>query len=256
MDGWIKIHRKMIDWEWFTVPEMVQLYVYLIAMAAHCERECYGAVIERGQVLTGRGRIARDTNLSDRTIRTCLKRLKSTGEVTIKTTSRYSIITICNYDKFNSEEDPERPSERPAKRPANDQQVTSKRPANDHIQELKNLRIKELKNKEKKVLFDASLFTLPDGMNSPELQSAWFDWVEYRLEIKKPIKSEKSVNQIFKEWAGKPDALIASIRQSIKNEWQGLFEPKETKNEKTRDRNSVRVGESKLSALLGIERDC
>lgn len=41
--------------------------------------------------------------LSERQVRTCISRLKSTGEVSVKTTNKFTIITICNYDRYQSE---------------------------------------------------------------------------------------------------------------------------------------------------------
>ena len=119
MDGWIKIHYKFLSWEWFQDDGMVRLFINLILRANFQPKKWKGILLERGQLVTGRRQLSIETGLSERTIRTCLQRLEDTGEITIKTTNKFSIITICNYDTYQYEDN------------KNDQQTTNKRPTND-----------------------------------------------------------------------------------------------------------------------------
>lgn len=57
-------------------------------------------VLGRGELVTGRTSLSAQTGLSVQSIRTALERLKSTNEITIKSTSKYSIVTIVNYDTY------------------------------------------------------------------------------------------------------------------------------------------------------------
>ena len=100
MASWIKIFRELLQWEWFQKPEMVQLFIYLL-LKANCEdKQWQGMVIKRGQLVTSNSFIRNDLKLSEQTVRTCMKRLISTGEITYKSTNRFVVITICNYDKY------------------------------------------------------------------------------------------------------------------------------------------------------------
>jgi len=101
MEGWIKLHRKILNWEWFTTPHMLQLFVFLLLTANRKKGKWKGIEVDRGQVVTGLNSLKKSTGISIRSLRTCISRLKSTGEITVKTTSKYSIITICNYDTYN-----------------------------------------------------------------------------------------------------------------------------------------------------------
>jgi hypothetical protein len=126
--GWIKLHRKFISWEWFTTPDMVHLFVYLLLMANREDDKWQGIEIKRGQLITGRKKLSEQTGISERRIRTCLQRLQNTGELTSKSTSKYSILTICNYDVYQ-----------PKPKPSDQQTVqptTNERPASDHKQEV------------------------------------------------------------------------------------------------------------------------
>lgn len=126
MAGWIKIFNKFLQWEWFDIAEMVQLFLYLLLNANYKDVVWRGVVVKRGQLITSRDKIGKDLRLTERQVRTCLSRLKATGEISIKATNKYSIITICKYDEYQNEDCNSRPAERPAERPTTDQQPTDK----------------------------------------------------------------------------------------------------------------------------------
>jgi len=100
MEGWIKLHKKFLKWEWSDDPNMVCLFIHLLIRANYEPSKWRGETIERGQLLTGRKQLSKWTGISERSIRTCLERLKTTSELTIKPTNKFSIITICNYEKY------------------------------------------------------------------------------------------------------------------------------------------------------------
>lgn len=94
MQGWVKLHRKIIDWEWYTDSGTLHLYLHLLFKANFEPKKWQGITINRGQFITSIDKLAAELPLSVRQIRTRLDKLKSTNELTIKTTSKYSIITI------------------------------------------------------------------------------------------------------------------------------------------------------------------
>lgn len=103
MNGWIKIHRQMLDWEWYQNNNVKVLFIHLLLLANHSEGKWQGFIIKRGQVLTSNGHLAERLGLSIQQVRTALKKLEKTKEITIKSTNRNKIITIENYEKFQDE---------------------------------------------------------------------------------------------------------------------------------------------------------
>ena len=99
--GYIKIHRQLLQWEWFDHPEMVQLWIYLLLKANFQPSDWHGTLIPRGSLITTLATIQNDTGISPQKIRTCINRLKSTNEITCKSTNKYTIITICKYEDYN-----------------------------------------------------------------------------------------------------------------------------------------------------------
>ena len=104
MDGWIKIHYKFLEWEWFQEDGMVILFINLLLRANYQSKKWKGLDIERGQLVTGRKQLSVETGLSEKKVRTCLSRLEQTGEISIETTNKYSIITVSNYETYQINE--------------------------------------------------------------------------------------------------------------------------------------------------------
>lgn len=103
-NGYIKIHRTLLEWEWFDSAEMVKVFIYLLLSANFEDRKWQGTVIRRGQLLTTRETLANAVGLSVQKLRTCIAKLEQTGEITRKSTKRFSIITISNYDRYQAVE--------------------------------------------------------------------------------------------------------------------------------------------------------
>ena len=79
---------------------MVHIFLHLFINANHEDGNWEGMTIKRGQLVIGRKKISADTGISEQSVRTCMNRLKSTNEITIKATNKYSIITVLNYDSY------------------------------------------------------------------------------------------------------------------------------------------------------------
>lgn len=95
----------------------------------------------------------------------------------------------------------------------------------DKDKELKDPPLNPPGEKSGKKGFDPFDVILPDWI-SPKL---WREWVEYRRQLKKPIKTQQGVTGMLKkleEFRGKGHEPEAVIREAMANEWQGLFEPK------------------------------
>lgn len=99
-NGWIKLHRKFIEWEWFKMPGMTRLFIYLLLTANHKDKKWRGQIIKRGQLVTGIKSLQNATGLSVQMLRTRLKHLESTSEIKRKSTHHFSLITICNFDEY------------------------------------------------------------------------------------------------------------------------------------------------------------
>jgi hypothetical protein len=215
MEGWIKLHRKLVNWEWYHDSHTFHLFVHLLLSANHVDKKWKGIVVKRGQLITGRIALSKSTGISVNSVRTCIKRLKSTSELTIKTTNKYSIITICNYEKYQITES------------TNDQlinqlinqQPTSNPPATHHKQEYKN---------DKNISFNAfwELYDKKRG-DRKKLQRKW--------ELLTNEDRSKVMEYVPKYKAAQPDKLFRKDPQTFLNNrsWNDeIIERKSLRREK------------------------
>lgn len=108
--GWIKLHRRLLDWEWYSDTNMVRLFLHLLLKANSSDRRWQGREVPKGSLVTSRATLEDETGLSQKTIRTCLARLIATGEIEVEATNRFSLVTICNFDNYQESEQGERPT--------------------------------------------------------------------------------------------------------------------------------------------------
>ena len=99
-EGYIKLFRSMTSWEWYQDANTTRVFLHLLLNANWEDSRYRGYEIPRGSVVTGLHALSESLGISIKSVRTALKHLKSTGEVTIQTTNRFSVVTIANWEKF------------------------------------------------------------------------------------------------------------------------------------------------------------
>ena len=106
-EGWIKLHRSIMDWEWFADAETLKLFLYLLLTANYEDRKWKDITIQRGQLVASLSGLASSLNMSVKKIRVRLNRLADSGTIITEWTNKYSVITICNYDSYQDGDDTE-----------------------------------------------------------------------------------------------------------------------------------------------------
>lgn len=133
--SYIKLSRSILGWRWYKTPNTFRLFVHLILRANFCERDYEKITVKRGQLVTSVATLCRELKMSPRSVRTSLEHLKSTNEVTVETTSKYSLITVNNYEKYQTA----------TNIPTNDRKASDKQPTSFRQQDKKEKEIKEFK---------------------------------------------------------------------------------------------------------------
>mgnify|MGYP003626014738 CR=1 FL=1 len=213
MKGWIKLHRAILEWEWYGDINVRLVFMHCLLKANHKDRKWQGKTVKRGSFLTGRDVLAEEIGLTVRQVRTALTKLKTTSDVSTISTSKGTLVTLMNYDKFqcgDEETTSETTSDVSGERPANDQQT----PTN--------------KNDKKERMVRTPLSTKPkldlselDNI-APKVKQSVLEWIEYKTSIKKPMK-QPALKKLLKS---SPQAIIAAVDASIMNGYQGLFPEK------------------------------
>ena len=104
-NGYIKIFRSMLKWEWYQDINTKTLFLHLLLTVNYEPQKWRGILINRGQRVASYQTLANETSLSVKSVRTALKHLILTGEVAHESTSTYGVFTVINYDKFQDEAD-------------------------------------------------------------------------------------------------------------------------------------------------------
>ena len=137
-NGFIVLHRKIVNWEWYKDPATRIVFEHLILTANYEEKRFKGEAIHRGQRVASYGTLAKETGLSIQNVRTAINHLISTNEVTRKSTNKYSVFTIVNYDMYQD------------KRQANQQSTNNQLTINQQSTNNNETKITKI-NKEKQI---------------------------------------------------------------------------------------------------------
>ena len=120
MTGWIKLHRQILEWEWYSDNNCFRVFLHLLLKANHKEKRFKGIELKVGSIVTSRDLLARETGLSSQQVRTALNKLISTNEITSVTSSQGTILQIVSYEKYQIAT-----SEITNEQPTSNQQVTT-----------------------------------------------------------------------------------------------------------------------------------
>ena len=139
MSSWVKVSRKLLTSAIASKPEYLAVWMHLILSASYKPGEVlvgHQVVrLEAGQLVFGRIKFAQQIGVSEHTLRMALKSLETLQQITIKSHSKFSVITVVNWAKYQTDS------------PANHQQAASKPPASHH-----NKEVQEIQEEDQKLL--------------------------------------------------------------------------------------------------------
>ena len=139
---YIKIDRNILSWGWYKNPKVLSVFIWLIIRANIKKSRFEKDTVPRGSLVTSNAHIAEECGLTIDNVRTALANLESTGEITRERRNKYQIITIVNYEAYQSGII-KSGYQIPIKSQSNPEQVPIK------SQQYKNIRIKEWEERKK-----------------------------------------------------------------------------------------------------------
>jgi len=150
MDGWIKSWRKLLDSRVFKNAELLKVWIWCLHKASHKQRWVSiktgrghtEVEIKPGQFIFGRFKASEELHMKPSSVRDRMRKLADLSNLTIQPDTHWSIVTICNWDRYqNDESDP-----RQATRHPTDTQPTPNRHPTDTDKKEENVK-KEKKEK-------------------------------------------------------------------------------------------------------------
>ena len=141
MEGFIYLHRKMLDWEWYDDINTCRVFLHCLFKANWKPCKWHGVDIEAGEFITSLQTLAVETNLSVMQVRTALNHLSLTGEITSKAHSKFRIITVNNWDRYQ-EPNKQNNKQITKKQQASNKQVTTDEEIKEGKKEINNIFVK------------------------------------------------------------------------------------------------------------------
>ena len=207
-NGWIKIHRKLLDNPVVCKdPDHLAVWMYLLLEAAHKDHETlFGGkpiVLAPGQLITGRQKISRETKVEQHKADRIIKLFKSAQLIEQRAECYGSLISILNWDKYQNDEQ------------QNEQRVSNERATSEQrvstIQEYKND-----KNDKKYIYKD-----VPEEIKEP-----FMEWVAMRKTLKKPITTKSAVTRALNKLyslSKNPDRQRELIEYATYKNWLSFY---------------------------------
>ena len=185
--GYVKTWRKTLDKGWIRNHKLWAFWSWCLLKATYRERD---VIIGRqvihlmpGQFIFGRKKAAEETGLTEQEIRTIIAFLKKSENLTIKSTNKFSIITIINWNTYQEDNFDDQPS---------DQQTTNQ-------QLTTNKKDKNVKNKKppEKIISEIS-------------------------ELRERYSDQETINQVFQAISStrKSNRIADNVKLSILQSWE------------------------------------
>ena len=205
--GWIKSHRQILESAVFQDPELLKVWIWCLHRASHREqhvpmstgRGVTVVTIGPGQFVFGRHEAALELLMKPSSVRNRMQKLKCMENVDIQPARHFSIVTICNWDRYqNGDDDDGQASGQPK-----DNQRTTKGQPKDTYKNAKN--VKNVKN---------------EDPHTPKGGSSAFDafWQSYPRKVGKGAAIRSFERQ---HGAAHLDAILAAIQwQAQSEQWR------------------------------------
>ena len=99
--GFIKIHRKILDWEWYTDQNTFCVFLHCLFKANWKDGRFRGIEVPRGSFITSLPSLCEELNMTTHKVRTALDHLIMTGEVAVTRYPHWRMITVVKYNDFS-----------------------------------------------------------------------------------------------------------------------------------------------------------
>lgn len=232
--GWLKLYRKSIRSRAFANDGLWKVWTWCL-MRANYEKswatvDIGGGTTEvelkPGQFIFGRHKAASELRMKPSTTWKRMLKLKNMQNLTIESNSHYSIVSIMNWEDYQSDDEN-------CNSNSNKEGTAREQPGNSQgTQYKKDKKPKKSKNKEKPIGVPApkngsplATYPYPDWLN----KSLWADFHRMRSRINKPITTKRTITGLLK----KLNTLISNgylqddiIQTAIDNCWRSFFPPK------------------------------
>ena len=233
IDGWISLHRKLLENPVVCKDnDHLAVWIYLLLNATHSGYdtmfEGVRITLNPGQLLTGRKSISSKLKVSESKVQRILKTFEIEQQIEQQTTPRNRLISILNWNQYQQ-------SEQLFEQQLNNKRTTTEQQVNTNNKVNKENKVNNANKGNKGLSEIINSYTTDAG-----LVDALTGYIETRKTLKKPL-TDKALKMVLTKLdkLGKTiPEKTEIINQSVMNSWQGIFELKQpfaTKKTATKD---------------------
>lgn len=207
-NGWIKFHRKLLEWEWWEDHNAFRVFTYLLLVCNFKVTRWRGVELKPGETVKKIETIEQETGLSTQQVRTAICNLKSTGELTQRKHGKYRILKLKNYTKYQAAN-----SETTVKQQRNNNEITTDKERKE---------IKKEKNKSTNVDICVKILKAFNSLTGKKYRMT----KDKRKQIKARLESfsEEDIKQAIQNRLGDPNSMGKNKGGKIwAYDWDSLF---------------------------------
>lgn len=226
--GFITLHRKFLDFEWYQDGNTMRVFIHCLIKANFQNKKWHGIEIERGSFLTSIDTLKNELKLTCKKVRTSLTKLEKSENLAIKTTNRYSVISVCNYDTYQDKINDN--GKQKGKQRANKGQTEGKQRATTNT--LNNVNHVNNENKKKELSKDEiklNELLKHEYFNNSEFSELWDEFCKSKKEKCTVNAKKRGLMKLFKVSL---DQSISALENSVSGGWAGLFTDNKTNQQK------------------------
>jgi hypothetical protein len=107
VEGYIKLHRKLLDSSTFDNPNLLKVFVWCLLKASHQDRDqvvgLQHILLSPGQFIYGRVKAGEELHMNPSSVYKYIQFLKSAGNLNIKSNNKFSVVSVANWELYQSE---------------------------------------------------------------------------------------------------------------------------------------------------------
>lgn len=229
MEGYINLHRTLLDSMIFSSQTGLKIWIWLLLKASYRKRYVSLKIgkgettvtIERGQLIYGRHKAEEELCIDGSAVYRWMKKLEENGMILIESNNQYSIITICNYDTYQAGNETD-------EQPMNNQRTTNEQPMNSRrTADEQQMNTYNKDNKDNKVNKDNNI----DTVKSFDFKKAFLqldvdskileDWLKVR-KAKKAVNTQSAFNSVKKKMEASGKSYNECVTISAEKSWAGF----------------------------------
>ena len=104
-NGFVKLSRSILDWEWYDHPDVFRIYIHLLIKANYAPAKWRGIDIFEGEHITSINKLSKELLMSEFKVRESLLKLKNTSYVEVTATNKFTRLKLVKSVVYNNSSD-------------------------------------------------------------------------------------------------------------------------------------------------------